>query len=235
MYISVIIPCYNEIKTIKQIVDKVIALKNLKTQIIIIDDASTDGTTQILKNDIEKKVSKVIYHTKNLGKGASIRSSLKYLVGDLVIIQDADLEYDPNDYYKLIDIFDKQKVNVVYGSRILNKKYFDFKKGIRKNYRVFGNLILTFLSNIINNQNLTDAHTCYKMFKKELFLKLDIQENDFAFCPEVNTKISLLNEKILEVPINYQGREVEEGKKISFYDALVALKVIIKYKFFFKF
>ncbi len=235
MYISVIIPCYNEIKTIKQIVDKVIALKNLKTQIIIIDDASTDGTTQILKNEIEKKVSKVIYHTKNLGKGASIRSSLKYLVGDLVIIQDADLEYDPNDYYKLIDIFDKQKVNVVYGSRILNKKYFDFKKGIRKNYRVFGNLILTFLSNIINNQNLTDAHTCYKMFKKELFLKLDIQENDFAFCPEVNTKISLLNEKILEVPINYQGREVEEGKKISFYDAFVALKVIIKYKFFFKF
>ena len=178
MYISVIIPCYNEIKTIKQIVDKVIALKNLKTQIIIIDDASTDGTTQILKNEIEKKVSKVIYHTKNLGKGASIRSSLKYLGGDLVIIQDADLEYDPNDYYKLIDIFDKQKVNVVYGSRILNKKYFDFKKGIRKNYRVFGNLILTLLSNIINNQNLTDAHTCYKVFDAELFKQINLREKN---------------------------------------------------------
>ncbi len=235
MYITVIIPCYNEINTIKQIVDKVLSLKNLKLQIIIIDDASTDGTTHVLKNKIEKKVNKVIYHSENLGKGASIRSSLKYLDGDFVIIQDADLEYDPNDYYKLIDEFKNQRVNVVYGSRVLNKKYFNLKDGLRKNYRVLGNFILTLLSNIINNQTLTDAHTCYKMFTKELFLKLDIKENDFAFCPEVNTKISLLNEKISEVPINYQGREVEDGKKISFYDALVALKVIIKYRFFFKF
>ena len=235
MFISVIIPCYNEIKTIKQIVNKVLSLDNIKIQLILIDDASNDGTTKILKEEIENKVSKVIYHEKNLGKGASIRSSLNYIEGDLVIIQDADLEYDPEDYHKLINKFYDKKINVVYGSRILNKKYFNVKMGIRKNYRVFGNLVLTFLSNIINNQNLTDAHTCYKMFRKKTFLKLDLKENDFAFCPEVNSKLSLLNEKILEVPISYNGREVEDGKKISFFDAFVALKVIIKYRFFFKF
>lgn len=235
MFISVIIPCYNEIKTIKQIVNKVLSLDNIKIQLILIDDASNDGTTKILKEEIENKVSKVIYHEKNLGKGASIRSSINYIEGDLVIIQDADLEYDPEDYHKLINKFYDKKINVVYGSRILNKKYFNLKMGIRKNYRVFGNLVLTFLSNIINNQNLTDAHTCYKMFRKKTFLKLDLKENDFAFCPEVNSKLSLLNEKILEVPISYNGREVEDGKKISFFDAFVALKVIIKYRFFFKF
>jgi dolichol-phosphate mannosyltransferase len=232
MMLSVIIPCFNEKKTINKIVDKILAINKIKKQIIIIDDFSNDGTREIIKNQISKKVDKIIYHKKNLGKGAAIKSSLKYVKGDLVIIQDADLEYEPNDYYKLVNKFANKKINVVYGSRVLNKKYFYYNKGLKKNFRVIANFILTQISNILNNQKLTDAHTCYKVFRKQLFLKLNLEENDFAFCPEVTTKLSLLRENILEVPIKYNGREYKDGKKINFKDALIALKTILKYKFF---
>lgn len=234
MFISVIIPCYNEIKTISQIIDKIINLKNLKIQIIIVDDASTDGTAKVLKDKIEKLVDKVVYHEENIGKGGAIKSSLKFINGDFVIIQDADLEYDPEDYFSLLDKFNDSRVNVVYGSRTLKKKYFNYKSSFKKNFRVFGNLVLTSFSNFFNQQKLTDAHTCYKVFRKDLFLKLNLQENDFAFCPEVTTKLSILKEKIHEIPINYDGREIEDGKKIAFFDAIIALKTIIKYRFFIK-
>ena len=204
-------------------------------QIIVIDDASTDGTVNVLKKKILKKVDKIIFHKKNLGKGSAIISSLKYIKGDLVIIQDADLEYEPNDYYKLVKNFDKPYVNVVYGSRYLNKKYFNTQKSFKKNFRVFANFILTLISNILNKQSLTDAHTCYKVFRKKLFLKLNLEEKDFAFCPEVTTKLSKLGENIVEVPIKYNGREYKDGKKINFLDALIALKTIFKHKFFYKF
>lgn len=234
MYISVIIPCYNEIKTISQIVDQIVNLRNLKIQIIIVDDASTDGTAEVLREKIENLVDKVIYHEENIGKGGAIKSSLKFINGDYVIIQDADLEYNPEDYFLLLDKFNDKQVNVVYGSRTLGKKYFNYKSGFKKNFRVFGNLVLTTLSNFFNQQKLTDAHTCYKVFRKDLFLRLNLQENDFAFCPEVTTKLSILKEKIHEIPISYDGREIEDGKKISFFDAIIALKIILKYKFFYK-
>lgn len=229
---SVIIPCYNEIKTIDLIVEKILKLKNFKFQIIIIDDFSTDGTRELLKNRIEQKVDKVIYHDENKGKGAAIKSSLKFINGDFIIIQDADLEYNPEDYYGLTRKFLDSNVNVVYGSRVLGKKYFLYKNGLKKNFRVFGNFVLTLLSNILNNQRLSDVHTCYKLFRKDLFFKLQLQENDFAFCPEVTTKLSLLGEEIFEVPISYNGREYKDGKKINFFDAIIAFKTIIKYRFF---
>ena len=229
MLITIIIPCYNEKKTINQIVNKILELKNLNLQIIIIDDNSNDGTKEILKNDIEKKVNKIIYHSQNRGKGAAIKSAINFIEGEIVIIQDADLEYDPNDYYNLLKPFSENNVNVVYGSRVLGRKKDLNLKFIQK-FRIFGNYILTKISNIINNQNITDAHTCYKVIRTSIFLKLNLEENDFAFCPEVTTKLSKLNEKIIEVPINYNGREIDEGKKIQFSDALKAFTALIKYK-----
>lgn len=231
MLLTVIIPCFNEKETIEKLVNKVIKLKKIKKQIIIIDDCSSDGTRKIIKNKLNKKVNKVIYHKKNLGKGAAIKSSIKHIKGDLIIIQDADLEYDPKDYSKLIKPFLNSKINVVYGSRVLNKKRFKKNNTISKNYRIFGNYILTMFSNLINDQYLTDAHTCYKVIRKDLFLKLKLKENDFSFCPEVTTKLSNLNENITEIPIKYIGREYNEGKKIKFKDAFFAIKTIFKYRF----
>ncbi len=231
MLITVIIPCYNENKTIKQIVNKVISVKNLNFQIIIIDDASFDGTVDILKNEIYDKVDKLIFHKHNKGKGAAIKSALPSIKGDIVIIQDADLEYDPNDYFQLLEPFKDKNINVVYGSRVLGRDT-NVKFSFIQKYRIFGNYLLTKISNIINSQKLTDAHTCYKIFRKNLFLTLEICEDDFSFCPEVTTKLSNLNEKIIEVGISYNGREIQEGKKIRFSDALKAVKVIFKYKFF---
>ncbi len=234
MLITVIIPCYNENKTISKIIDKILSLRNINLQIIVIDDCSTDGTREILKNKISKKVDKVIYHNVNKGKGAAIKSSIKLIKGDIVIIQDADLEYDPMDYYKLLKPFNYENIKVVYGSRVLGRSIENRSTFIQK-YRIFGNYLLTTFSNLINNQTLTDAHTCYKVFDKDIFFKLNIKEDDFAFCPEVTTKLSNIGQKIFEVPISYYGREYEDGKKIRFSDAIKAVKVIIKYKFFKKY
>lgn len=233
MLITVIIPCYNEKNTIKQIVHKIIELKNFNFQIIIVDDGSSDGTSDILKNEISNRVDKIIFHNRNKGKGAAIKSAISSIEGDIIIIQDADLEYDPNDYFKLLEPFRNNDINVVYGSRVLGRNK-NQKFNLIQKYRIFGNFLLTKLSNIINSQNLTDAHTCYKIFRKNMFLNLKICEDDFSFCPEVTTKLSNINEKITEVPISYQGREILEGKKIRFSDALKAVKVILKYKFFIK-
>ena len=148
-----------------------------------------------------------------------------------MIIQDADMEYDPKDYFKLIKPIKDKKFQVVYGSRVLGKKRYNSKKFISK-FRIFANHMLTIFSNIINNQSLTDAHTCYKVFESKLFKKIDLESKDFAFCPEVTTKISKLNEKIFEAPISYRGRTAEEGKKIKFYDAFRAFMIILKYKLF---
>ena len=231
MLITVIIPCYNENKTISKIIDKILSLKNINLQIIIIDDFSNDGTREVLKNKISKKVDKIIYHEVNKGKGAAIKSSIRSIKGDIIIIQDADLEYDPMDYYNLLKPFKDKSIKVVYGSRVLGRNIENRSTLIQK-YRILGNYLLTKFSNLINNQTLTDAHTCYKVFDKDIFLKLNIKEDDFAFCPEVTTKLSNINQKIFEVPISYNGREYKDGKKIRFSDAIKAVKVIIKYKFF---
>ena len=230
MKLSIIIPVFNEIKTIKTIVDRILNLKDLDIQIIIVDDYSTDGSREIINDELTHKVNKIILHSKNLGKGAAIISAKNFIEGDIVLIQDADLEYDPKDYYKLIEPILKGSSKVVYGSRVLDtNRYKD--NNFTSNIRVFANHMLTLLSNLINNQNLTDAHTCYKVFDTKLFKDINLSENGFSFCPEITTKISNLNIEITEVKISYKGRSFEEGKKISLIDGFIAIKTLFKYKF----
>ena len=226
--LTIIVPAYNEKKSISKIIDQINEKIIYTKQIIVIDDFSNDGTRDVIQN--LSNIDEIVFHKRNMGKGAAIKSAIPFIKGDIVAIQDADLEYDPEDLNKLAKEILNQKTNVAYGSRVLNKKRYGNNNFI-SNFRIFGNHILTILSNLFNSQQLTDAHTCYKVFKREIFLKLNLKENDFAFCPEVNTKISLLNEKILELPISYKGRNVQEGKKIRFKDALKALLTIIKYKY----
>ena len=226
--LTIIVPAYNEKKSISKIIDQINEKIIYTKQIIVIDDFSNDGTRDVIQN--LSNIDEIVFHQRNMGKGAAIKSAIPFIKGDIVAIQDADLEYDPEDLNKLAKEILNQKTNVAYGSRVLNKKRYGNNNFI-SNFRIFGNHVLTILSNLFNSQQLTDAHTCYKVFKREIFLKLNLKENDFAFCPEVNTKISLLNEKILELPISYKGRNVQEGKKIRFKDALKALLTIIKYKY----
>ena len=227
--ITVIIPCYNEVKTISIIIDKVYK-QRLKKQIIVVDDFSTDGTRKILKKKLRKKIDKIILHNKNSGKGAAINSAKKFIKGNITIIQDADLEYSPKDFKKLVKPIKDKKYKVVYGSRVLGKNRY-FENEFSSIFRVFANHILTIISNILNNQSLTDAHTCYKVFDTKIFKKIKLEEKGFSFCPEVTTKVSLLNEKIKEVPISYKGRDYSEGKKINFKDGIIALKTLLKYRF----
>ena len=228
--LSIIIPCFNEVNNLEKIILKIHKQKNIKKEIILVDDFSSDGTRQLIKVSLYKKVDKVIYHTRNLGKGACIKSALKNITGDIILIQDADLEYSPGDYKKLISPIIKKKTLVVYGSRVLNKNRYQ-TKGFISLFRIFANHILTIISNLINKQSLTDVHTCYKVFHKNILLSLRLKEDDFSFCPELTTKISKLNIKITEVPIKYNGRSYEEGKKIKFTDAIKALIVLLKYRF----
>ena len=228
--LTIIIPAYNEIDTIQAIINKVLELRITK-QIIIVDDYSTDGTREIiLKN--KKNIDKIILHEENKGKGAAIKSAQRFILGEFVIIQDADLEYDPNDVHSLLKEIKVDSVKVVYGSRVLNNNKNKKAQNFSHNTRILGNIFLTKLSNIINKQSLTDAHTCYKLFDSYLFKSIKLEENDFSFCPEITTKVSLLNERIIEVPINYNGRTYGEGKKIKASDGLKAIYVLLKYKFF---
>lgn len=227
--LSIIIPVYNEQNTIQKILDKIYRLTFIRKQIIVVDDGSNDDTINILKKNF-KKISKLIYHSKNLGKGAAIKSAVKYINGDVVIIQDADLEYDPRDYQKLLNCI-KKGHKVVYGSRVLGKKRY-LIKNFSSVMRIFFNHILTIISNFLNNQTLTDAHTCYKMFTTDIFLNITLKENGFSFCPEVTTKIGLKKIKIKETPINYYGRDYSEGKKIKFIDGIKAIITLFKYRFF---
>tara|TARA_B110001450_G_C17636976_1_gene487595 strand:- start:114 stop:827 length:714 start_codon:yes stop_codon:yes gene_type:complete len=229
--ISIIIPVYNEKKTIEKLLKKINQLDDIDKEIIVVNDGSTDGTKIILEKN-KKNFSILINHKKNLGKGAAIKSAQKLIKGAVVLIQDADLEYDPRDYYKMLNLINK-KNKVVYGSRVLGKNRY-LTKNFSSLSRVFFNHILTIISNILNNQNLTDAHTCYKMFEKKVFLDIKLNEDDFSFCPEITTKIALKKIDIKEVPIRYNGRTYEEGKKINFIDGFKAILTLFKYRFFVK-
>ena len=232
--ISIIIPCYNEKNTLIKIINKIILSlnnHNFKSyEILIVDDGSSDGTTEIIKENFSLNNNfKTFFHDKNLGKGAAIKTAKKNSSGDIIIIQDADLEYDPDDYDKLLNPIIDGNFKVVYGSRVLNRERYKIS-GFNSKVRIFGNHFLTIISNFLNRQNLTDAHTCYKVFHRDLFDLITLEENDFAFCPEVTSKISNLGFKIHEVPISYNGRSYKEGKKIKTTDALKALKTLIKYR-----
>ena len=225
MKLSIIIPVYNEEKFIQDIIERV---KNsntgkIKKEIIIVDDCSSDNTRKILKKKINKKVDKIIYHEHNQGKGAALRTGIKEATGDVVIIQDADFEYDPNDYLKVVTPIFENKAEVVYGSRFLNKKF----KGYKKN--IIANKFLTFLSNLFSHQKITDMETCYKAFKREVIQSITIEENRFGFEPEITAKIANKKIKIHEVEISYNPRSHEDGKKINYKDGLRAIYCIIKY------
>ena len=228
--LSIIIPCYNEKNTIEIILKKIIQNLNeykfLNYEILIVDDCSTDGTIQILKQlDKENKIA-IHFHDKNLGKGAAIHTALKHLSGEVVIIQDADLEYDPSDYHKLLTPFFEANADVVYGSRFLGGgKY----SRVHFFWHYLANKILTFICNLFTNLNLTDMETGYKAFKSSALKSISLKEETFSFEPEVTIKLSKKKFKFFEVPITYNGRSYDEGKKIGLKDAFIALKTIILY------
>mgnify|MGYP005650194369 FL=1 len=228
MLLSVLIPCFNEKNTIEKIVDKINKLEKLNLEIIVIDDNSFDGTKEILKNEIKNKVSQIIFNEKNYGKGYCIKKGIEVATGEIILIQDADLEYDPKEYFKLIKPIKDGNADVVYGSRFIGGE----ERRILFFWHTVANKLLTLLSNMFTNLNLTDMETCYKVFKKDLMKKIDLKEKGFGFDPEITAKLSKQKPKIYEVGISYFGRTYEEGKKINLKDAFVVLKCIIIYNLF---
>ena len=232
MKLSVVMPVYNEVKTIRKILNRVMEV-SIEKEIIIVDDGSTDGTRETLKTDTRcqmlytsKNEIKIIYHEKNKGKGAAIRTGLKEATGDVVIIQDADLEYDPQDYQFLIRPILEGRADVVYGSRFLKLKH------ITLVYHYLANKILNFLTNLLYGVRLSDMETCYKMFKANVIKGINFKSNQFNFEPEITAKILKRGYKIYEVPISYESRDYSEGKKIGWRDGVVAFWTLIKYRIF---
>jgi len=227
MRLSIVIPCFNETKTIRAIVDAVRAAPTagLEKEIVIVDDCSTDGTRDLLRSEIAPLVGQIVYHEKNQGKGAALRTGFAAATGDIVLIQDADLEYDPQEYPRLIKPILDGKADVVFGSRFAGGDahrvvYF---------WHMMGNRFLTLASNMCTNLNLTDMETCYKVFRREVVAKIKIEENRFGFEPEITAKVAKLRVPIYEVGISYYGRTYEEGKKIGWRDGFRALWAILKY------
>jgi len=228
MKLSVIIPVFNEKATIEEIIKKVKKVP-VEKEIIVVDDGSTDGTSNILKKVAdEKKINneiKIILKEKNEGKGVAIREGLKYVNGDIVVIQDADLEYDPSDWIKMLKVMDEKKADVVYGSRVLGRE----KKSSLAFY--LGGRILSIITNFLYRAEITDEPTCYKMFRTEIIKNLSLKCKGFEFCPEVTAKIRKKGIKIYEVPIRYNPRSIKEGKKIRWKDGIIAIWTLIKYRF----
>jgi glycosyltransferase involved in cell wall biosynthesis len=230
MKLSIIIPVYNEHETIEELVWKVLRadIGDIKKEIILVDDGSEDKTTDVLKTKIEPQVSRIIYKERNEGKGAALRTGFHYATGDFVIIQDADLEYDPNEYSLLLKPMIDGFADVVYGSRFVGGK----PHRILFYWHSRGNRLLTNLINMVTNYNLTDMETCYKLFKKEIIDKIRLTENRFGFEPEITIKLSRLNCRLYEVGISYYGRTYKEGKKINWKDGFRAIFVILKHSIY---
>ena len=228
MTLSVVIPCYNELSTIEKIVDAVKKHTPIESEIIIIDDASTDGTRDFLKSQPSDWVGQILYHDVNQGKGAALRTGIEAAKNDIVLIQDADLEYDPKEYPKLLEPILEGHADVVYGSRFAGGE----SHRVVYYWHMVANQLLTLMSNMFTNINLTDMETCYKVFKRELIQKITIQENRFGFEPEITAKIVKHRARVYEVGISYYGRTYEEGKKIGWRDGVRAIYAIIKYNVF---
>jgi len=228
MKLSVIIPCFNERETIKEIVGNVKKAAVNDLEIIVVDDASDDGSTELIQKEIEPIVAKVVYHPQNMGKGAALRSGFKEATGDIVVVQDADLEYDPREYPNLMEPIISGKADVVFGSRFMGGNphrvvYF---------WHMVGNRLLTLISNMLTNINLSDMETCYKMFRREVIQSITVEENRFGFEPEITAKVAKGGWRIYEVGISYYGRTYAEGKKIGWKDGLRAIYAIFKYNLF---
>jgi glycosyltransferase involved in cell wall biosynthesis len=227
MVLSIIIPCYNEQNTILRVLERVRGAplpKKISREIIVVDDCSVDGTRAILQG-IDFSDTKVIFHETNRGKGAALRTGFKACTGDIAVVQDADLEYDPYEFGKLLKPIVDGRADVVYGSRFVTTS----ERRVLYFFHYLGNRFLTFISNVFTNLNISDMETCYKMFRREVIQKIEIKENRFGFEPEITAKVAKLKCRVYEVGISYSGRTYEEGKKIGIKDAFRALWCIVKY------
>ena len=224
--LSVVIPVYNEAGTIGTVLDRV-TFAPFRKEIIVVDDGSTDGTRQILEH-IKNKAVKIYYHDRNYGKGRALQTGFSAATGDVVVVQDADMEYDPNEFQVLLNPILSGKADVVYGSRLAGHG----EHRVLYFWHYVGNRFLTLLSNVFTNINLTDMETCYKAFTRQALKGITIQENRFGFEPEITAKIAKKNLRIYEVPISYYGRTYEEGKKINWRDGMRAFWCILRYNLF---
>jgi glycosyltransferase involved in cell wall biosynthesis len=228
MKLSIIIPCYNEVKTILPIINKINQVVKFDKEIIVIDDFSNDGTREILKNLDNNLIKSLILNDRNYGKGFCIKKGLEIVSGNFVIIQDADLEYDPSEYDRLLNPIIDGKADVVYGSRFIGNN----ERRVLYFWHTLGNKILTIFSNMLSNLNLTDMEVCYKVFKTDIIKRIELKENRFGFEPEITAKLAKKNVKIFEVGIKYSGRKYKDGKKITWRDGFSAIRCIIRYNLF---